>query len=197
MRIILDQDQILCLWSERILQWWNEDMGTSLTIDQITDWDVHKCLGPEGKYFIRSCIRYPEFYRDLDPVPGAIEGVRSLIDAGHDVIVATACPKMAAISYVGKVEWLRRLMPFFPLDNFVSIQRKSLLTGDLLFDDGAHNIREWNATDRPAIVLDCPWNRDLGDLVSPELVGRARDWTQFLQYVGAIAELMNTSERKD
>jgi 5'(3')-deoxyribonucleotidase len=188
MRIIIDQDAIVCQWTERIIEWWNEDMGTSVTMDDITDWNTHNCLGPQGKYFIRSCIRYPEFYRDLDAVPGAIEGTRRLMEAGHDVIMASACPKMAAISYVGKIEWLRREMPFFPLENFVSIQRKSLLQGDLLFDDGSHNIREWNDTARFSVVMDYPWNQDLGKLRYPMMVGRVKDWSEFLNVVEQISE---------
>lgn len=180
MRIIVDQDQVICKWVERILEWFNNDYGTSFTRDDVKNyWGMESILGSQGKPFIRACIRYPELYRDLDPVEGAIEGMKRLIDDGHDVIIATAVPSAGGIAYHGKLEWIRRNMPFFNLKNFVAIQRKSLLSGDVLVDDGPHNITEWLATNRNAIVFDCPWNRSLAD----EALLRSHSWDDVVRHV--------------
>lgn len=176
MLIVVDQDQVLAKWVERILEWYNEDKGTSFTRDDITKWDMSSNLGPHSGDFLRSCMRYPELYRDLEPVEGALYGMKRLKELGHDVVIATAVPRCAGIAYHGKLEWIRRNMPWFDLKNFIAIQRKDLLVGDILLDDGPHNIEAWNKTGRASVIFDAPWNRDLLGL-------RVKHWNEFLEYV--------------
>jgi 5'-nucleotidase len=177
-RLIIDQDEVICRWVERILEWWNKDNGTNLTVDDITNWDVTSCLPHDGKYFIRSCMRYPELYRDLDPVDGAISGISQLISDGHDVIIATAAPPSAGVSYAGKLEWLRRNMGFFNLKNFIAIARKDLLMGDILLDDGEHNIDPWVKSGRIGVIFDRPWNRKYHGATA-----RVKSWEEFIELV--------------
>ena len=184
MRLLLDQDQVICKFVERVLEWYNEDYGTNFRDTDVKDyWALETILGPPGKPFLRSCMRYPETYRDLEPVEGAIEGVKMLIDAGHDVVIATAVPRSAGIAYHGKLEWIRRNMPFFDLNNLVAIQRKDLLVGDLLLDDGPHNIEAFKKTGRTAVVFDRPWNQNV------EGTYRVKSWLQFLDLVGGLGRL--------
>jgi 5'(3')-deoxyribonucleotidase len=180
-RIVVDQDEVICAWTKRIVEWYNEDKGTSYTRDDVKAWNVTDSL-PDSRDFIRSCMRYPEFYRDLEPMPGAIEGMMHLC-LRYDVIIATAVPKSAPIAMSGKFEWIRRNMPFFPLDNFVSIHRKYLLDGDLLIDDGPHNIEPWLQTGRPAILFDAPWNEKTRFPSSIGMHQRARNWKHLIQLV--------------
>lgn len=204
MRIILDMDQVLARWAERVLEWWNEDNGTSLTIEDIREWEIAPSLSPDrrtGDYFVRSCMRYPEFYRDLDPVEGAIDGVRALMELGHDVYIGTAVPRSAPIAYAGKLEWVRRRMPFFPADRLIGIKHKHLLSGDVLFDDGVHNVLPWALSGRTAVVLDYPWNREP---VSTEWhtlarweearanIVRVGGWLGFLDIVGLLSAKKGT-----
>jgi 5'(3')-deoxyribonucleotidase len=191
MRLLIDQDQVICDWVGRILEWYNEDKKTSFTKADITSWDVKMNLGEHSEDFLRSCMRYPEFYRDLEPVEGAIYGMRRLIDLGHDVVIATAIPKCAGIAYHGKLEWIRRNMPFFDLNNFVAIQRKYLLDADVLFDDGLHNIVPWAKKGWPhhAVILDCPWNAQrVEDEPEMGFVYRVSHWNQFIELLPQIEE---------
>lgn len=185
MRIVVDQDQVLCAWVERIIQWYNEDKGTSYTREDIKNWNVKMNLGPHSEDFLRSCMRYPEFYRDLDPIEGAISGMRKLVDAGHDVVIATVVPKCAGMGFHGKMEWLRRNMPWFKLENFIAIHRKELLApwADLLLDDGLHNIVPFNDAGKTCVIMDCPWNQAEPKYSDPSLIHRVRHWNEFLDLV--------------
>ena len=187
MRIVLDQDEVIVQWLATVLEWYNLDFGTSYTRDDVKSWKVTDSL-PNSHHFLRSTMRYPEFYRDLVPVEGAIAGVKKLMDDGHDVVIATAIPKCAPIAHVGKLEWIRRNMPFFPLDNFISISRKDLIDGDVLFDDGLHNIVPWHGSGKTAVIFDAPWNRSLsiGPGTGRENIYRVRHWNEFLKLIGEI-----------
>lgn len=182
MKILLDQDQVLCQWTERVLEWFNRDYGTSIKITDVKDWGLAKTLGPAGRDFIRSCMRWPEFYTRLDPVPGAIEGTEWLLNRGHEVRIVTAVPASAGIAYHGKQQWLRDRMPFFELDWFVAHQLKWEVEGDLLLDDGPHNIKGFMERNRKVAVFDCPWNKDV--------VGtwRVRDWQHFKELIRHLEE---------
>lgn len=197
MKLVIDQDQVICQWLERVLQWYNEDRGTSYTREDIVNWDVTSCL-PNSHDFLRAVMRYPELYRDLEPVEGAINGMKTLIEAGHDVVIATYVPFCAGIAFHGKLEWIRRNMPFFDLENFIAIKRKQKLApaSDLLLDDGMHNIIPWIKTGKKAAIFDCPWNRNpvvsTGD---DGAVYRVRHWNEFLQLVEKLS--IETPSKED
>jgi 5'-nucleotidase len=182
LRIILDMDQIICQFTEKVVEWWNTDHPDRppKSIEDILGWDIDGYLGTP--YFLRSCMRCPELWRDLSPVPGAIPGVKQLLNDGHDIRIASAVPHSAAVAYHGKLQWLRDHMPFFNLKHFYAISEKQELEGDLLFDDGLHNIEAWVKTGRPCVALDVPWNRK-ADHLPKDLVTRVYDWEEFLDEV--------------
>lgn len=181
MKILLDQDQILCKWTERLLEWYNKDYGTKLTIADIKGWNISEYLGPQGRDFMRSCMRWPEFYTRLEPVEGAIEGVKQLLDWGHEVRIVTAVPSSAGISYHGKQQWVRDHLPFFDLENFFALKKKNEVKGDLLFDDGGHNIdAAMKEGDRKVVVMDYAWNQGVA------AHRRVKNWEEFLSYVSYL-----------
>ena len=177
MRILLDQDQVLANWVGRVLEWYNEDHGTKHSVDDVHDWGL-SILGESGKYFVRSVIRYPDFYQDLEPIPGAIEGVKALIDKGHDVVIVSAVPPSAGHCYHGKLVWLRKHMPFFDLNNFVAAQKKQLVSGDILVDDNTKNLEAF-APYGTAIAFDYHWNDDFQGLF-------VSNWTELLTLIDRI-----------
>lgn len=187
-RVIVDMDEVICKWVERILEWYNQDHETSFTKEDIKNWDVTTDLPPDGKYFLRACMRYPEFYRDLDPVEGSIDGIQKLLQDGFDVVIATATPRSAGIAYHGKLEWLRRNMPFFDLKSLVSISRKDLLNGDVLLDDGPHNIIPWCKSGKIGVVFDHPWNRVIDVTGGGDNFHRVKHWNEFVPLMHELRE---------
>lgn len=189
MRIIVDQDEVLAHWVSRIIEWYNRDHGTSHVRDDIKEYfAMEKVLGLNGKDYIKSCLKIDSLYGMLDEIQGASVGLKQLVDAGHDVIIATALPPDCGYGYNGKIDWIRRVIPWFDLKNFVAIQRKYLLQGDVLVDDAPHNVEAWVATGREVILFDAPWNRHLDD--SKYL--RAKDWNEVVR----IVELLEKAASK-
>jgi 5'-nucleotidase len=68
-------------------------------------------------------------YLDMDPIPGAIEGVRKIIAMGFDVFVATKPPTGVAHAYAAKAQWI--------IDHLPELAKKIIITSDkgLLGDD--------------------------------------------------------------
>lgn len=184
MRLIIDQDEVLAEWTKKVLSYYNYDYSANVKREDITDFDISKVVGPRYHAFVKTCFSDPYLYKDLDVVPGSQEGMKSLIDAGHDVIIATATPYEATNAFSAKVYWLEKHFPFFDLKSFVSIKRKYLLRGDVLFDDGAHNIEDWNNfTDSVSVVYDAPWNQ------KAVATHRVKNWDEFVKYINIISKV--------
>lgn len=179
MRIVVDQDEVLFQFVNRVLQRWNAARGTNYTSKHINMWHMEDTLGPGSVEFIDALICEPGFFDDLDPVPGAVEGFNELIKMGHDVVVATSIMDHENV-FDGKRRSMKKHFPGWPMKNFITCSRKGLLTGDFLIDDGTHNIEDWLANDRgTAIVFDAPWNQGVQESSS---CLRFRDWDSIVEF---------------
>ena len=177
MRILVDMDEVCCKFVQRVVEWYNEDNGTSVTEDDIQTFDMKMGLGPQGEAFIRSYLRYPKFFEELEPIEGAVDGIEKLVSDGHDVAIATAIPKCAGIAYESKVQWIRKHLPGFDLKKFIAASEKHQLRGDVLFDDGLHNLEPWHAQGRLAVAMTRPWNR------LAEYLTRVSSWHEFVRLI--------------
>jgi 5'-nucleotidase len=92
----------------------------------------HTITGDEVK-------RKPGAYLEMDPIPGALEAVRSIIGMGFEVWVATKPPTGIAFAYADKVSWVLQHLP--------ELKRRIVLThdkgflgdkNDILIDDRPH-----------------------------------------------------------
>lgn len=81
--------------------------------------------------------RMPGAYLAMEPIPGAIAGVKSLIGMGHDVWIATKPPTGVPYAYADKVAWILKYLPELKR-KIVLTHDKSLLRGDVLIDDRPH-----------------------------------------------------------
>lgn len=196
MRIIVDMDEVMCHWVSRIIEWYNQDkrreaaakseIWTDVSLKDIKCWDVMTNLGPDSEIYIRSYMRYSGFNLTLDPIDGAVEGVRKLLDLGHDVIVVTTVPKCAGLAYEGKKEWLRNHMPFLSLDNLIAAKRKYLVKADVMFDDGSHNLEAFVKEGGIAVAMERPWNLRWEDSLPGSQQDRAysvSNWPAFIELI--------------
>jgi 5'-nucleotidase len=100
----------------------------------------------------------PGFYRDLKPLLSGFYVVGVLQRAGYALHVATKAPRHnTAIASKEKIEWCEEYLPNIP----VTISGdKSILRGDILFDDWPGYIGPWLEANPNSIVLmpDRQWN---------------------------------------
>ncbi len=182
MRVLVDQDEVLCQFVARAVEWFNQDHGTHWTVDDVRSWRLQETFGADSEIYFRNYMRHSVFYPNLEPMPGAVDGMKQLIADGHDVLIVTAVPKSATTAYDGKVNWLSTSMPFFDLKNFMPAQRKHLGRGDVLVDDGPHNLLAFAAAGGTSVVFDRPSNQD----GLPASMLRARSWPEVVEIVRSL-----------
>ncbi len=78
-------------------------------------------------------------YLEMEPMPDAIAGVRSLIGMGYEVWIATKPPTGVAFAYADKAAWVMKHLPELKR-RIIITHDKGLLgdVGDYLIDDRPH-----------------------------------------------------------
>ena len=89
----------------------------------------------------------PGTYIRVDPIQGALEAVRKLIAAGHDVWIATKTPTHNLLADSEKKHWINEYIPEL-LAKTIITPDKGCLRGDVLIDDRPHkaNCEEFQGT---------------------------------------------------
>ncbi len=107
----------------------------------------------------------------LDPLPGAVEALRQLDDAGHEVTIVTASasdPQTAA----AKLSWVERVLGW-GRHSVIVAQRKHLVRGDVFIDDAPKNLAAWQAAHPTGLAMTIAYPYNAG---VPATVFRAESW---------------------
>lgn len=181
LEIILDSDGILFNCIDKVLALYNEEYNDNLKVEDITDFDLTK-FAKKGSD-IQKYFKQIGYFKDLPPIAGAQYYVEKLIKDGHDVVVATASHKNGVVD---KIDAIEENYPFINNRNIIIVERKDKLVGDVIFDDGLHNLI--NTRCKYPVIMDYPWNRNLsGKYKSLSCAKRVYLWEQFYNYVTEIA----------
>lgn len=126
--------------------------------------------------------RFPTFWGDADPIPGALGALDALKQAGHWLEALTDKPDWAKAQLW---RWLERYDPPFDAVTFVprSQTKAEVSDADVLIDDKPENCLAFARDGRFALLFDQPWNQD-----APELchVWRVYSWDDVLRDIEAI-----------
>lgn len=179
MLIYVDIDGTIADLNSEWFRRYNNDTGDNLTVEKVTDWDVSKFVIPSVGNKIYRYLELPDLYDGVLPIPGALQGIRMIREAGNRVIFASA----GAYGATSKFHWLKRwgFDPGLAAENFISIYDKSLLKGDMLIDDRDKNILDFG--DMRSILIDAPYNQNF------YWHNRAKNWADVVSFVSSLGYL--------
>lgn len=157
--------------------------------EHIKGWDTQAvCTAagcPADIYSYFNCV---ELWRD----GGIIEGAKEVIDQWRaedlaDLGIITTASNAMSMPY--KVEWLEKNFPHIK-DILVNHKThvKHLLRGDILIDDGIHNLTKWQGV---AILFTQAWNEENKDLP------RANSWHEVDIMVRDAIDLLDRDFKHD
>lgn len=146
MRLIIDMDEVLVQMVQPMLDIYNQERGTSLSLDDITQYDLSIYPG------MQDIFKRPGFFRNLKPYPGAIEALRRL--KHHEIVIAT--------NHMG-IDHIREDKFYWLLENVTRVTfapcftaRKDNLGGDLIIDDCPVYLEAFPGI---TVCMDRPYNR--------------------------------------
>jgi 5'(3')-deoxyribonucleotidase len=178
MDILIDLDNVTANLIDAWLAIYNSTYNDSLTADKVLDWQMdlyaNKCSAEE----LHQLIATPGFFTTLAVIPDAIEVTKRLQDVGHDLYFVTATPHNCPTGGYDKLIWCHTHFPHIGKDRVIQTQHKHKIIGDILFDDGPHNLIAFPKT---TIAMDMPYNK------ATPADYRVSSWLQFEKVVGQIA----------
>lgn len=154
MTILVDMDDVLWGLLPEWVRCLNEAHGLSVKVENITEWDMTKAYPTLTPEEIAEPLTKRELWESVEPLPGAQDGLRALMEIGHDVYCLSAS---SHLTIAQKVEYaMKRLYPFVPENHLIFAHKKCLVHGDVLIDDSPHNLVGGYYK---GILMDTPYNR--------------------------------------
>jgi 5'-nucleotidase len=137
MIVLLDLDDTMTDWTGRL------DKGLDVTPSLAhvprgadrTAFDLMHGLDKDQQKTMRGLLDEAEFYRHLEPLPGAVESFRHLIEAGHDVFIVSTPWRGNHASPAEKTMWVDEHMGDEGVKRLILTHDKTLVHGDVLVDD--------------------------------------------------------------
>ncbi len=181
--ILTDLDDALwdlCgLWINEL----NIRYGTSVHPRDVTDWEIARFFPQLTSDQLFAPLHDDEIWRRIIPIAGAQQHIKALIDAGHTVRVVTATHPATVAP---KIKRFLELFPMFRWEDVVIASDKSLIHGDILVDDGTHNLEAAANSVKHLFLFHRPHNQ----FYDAEAHGmkRVKTWSALYRDISEIAE---------
>lgn len=181
MKVLVDMDDVLEQLAAGWVQYLNDRYGSHTALDDLNDWDIARAFPALTHEQVYAALNDDALWDHVTPVPGAVEGLQTLIAEGHEVYIVTAATYQTLPAKMEKV--LFRYFPFLRWEQVVITQNKRLIRGDVLIDDGPHNLA---GGDYRKILFTAHHNRGFDE----SAIGAVRvdNWREALDAVRRIAE---------
>ena len=162
-RILVDMDGVIADWGHaynRSLDTFGEDAaGIPRHEDQQT-FDLNKDRTERERGIIGAIMIEPGFYSRLEPIEGAQQALKAMLERGYDVRIVTSPWVSNSTCASDKLNWIVKHYGSHWGPRVIITSDKTLVRGDFLIDDkpdinGAAD-PEWEH-----IVFDQPYNRNV------------------------------------
>ena len=137
--VLIDLDDTMTCLTRAWCLYLNNKYSINVTEDDIRGWNVENYFPMLTEEQVFEPLRTDEFWELVEPRANAQKFVRRLMLDGFDVYICTASSFdtiRAKLTYV-----LGRYFPFISWDQVIVAQNKQLINGDILVDDGVHNLQ--------------------------------------------------------
>lgn len=156
--------------------------NTSVKSEDVTDWEIARFFpGVTSEELFRP-LYLPFFWEQTQPIPDALDTIKRLQDDGHTVRVVTATHPNTVPH---KVKWFLDKFPVFKWEDIVIASDKSLIRGDVLIDDGTHNLEAATQSIDNLLLFDRPHNRAYN--AEDHGMTRVKTWDEIYKRISTIA----------
>ncbi len=186
LRLGIDLDGVVADFNRGWTQAYNAGFGATLSPEMVTTWDspvelTHFADMPSFWNWARDHGGHSVF-RHLEPYPTAVETLRGLNRAGHDIVIISAKPDWAVHD---TLEWLADHR--IPTREIHFTDAKHGIACDVYLDDAPDQVHRIAAA-RSAAAVVCrfvrPWNEPVDGAID------VHDWQEFDQVVREAASVL-------
>lgn len=178
----VDLDNVLNNKIAATLQRYNTTLGTNYTLKDICAYNLEDCIPLEDANRMKQLFLDKELCDSLDPIEKSQWGLRTLVNKGYNVYIATSTHYS---NFAYKIEWIKKFYPFFDINNVIKIDDKSLLRTDVIIEDCYENlVNSYPMAER--VLLDYPWNSLNKNKDYIYGINRAYNWEDVVRFVNKI-----------
>ena len=181
MVILVDMDDVLEQLVEAMVKYNNMHYGTNVRACDVVEWNLARAFPSLTREMVYSPEYDEDFWATVEPMPDADKVLRRLIDDGHEIYVVTASTYETLKQKMDDL--LFRWFPFLDWDHVIVTANKHMINGDVLIDDGPHNLTGGNYR---KLLFDRPHNRSF-DEKSVNAV-RVYDWDGIYEQICLMDE---------
>lgn len=181
MLIMCDIDDTIANLQEVVVNIFNKRYNTEYTVDDFHSFDIMDVLPVEEATKFKSIYGESGVYDLVKPMAGSQEGLRKLINDGHQVYLAS---NIVPETHSEKVAFVQRYFPFIDPSRIIAIKDKWLLRGDIFIEDNLDNLLAKPYYER--ILINKPWNQWDKDWVYG--IYRCNTWNEVVAAVNKICE---------
>lgn len=194
-RIAVDLDDVVAEYVPTLTNYYNRVYNDAVQVGDITTWKLkdhyEQTSTSEEVKALMTLFAHSKEFREMPPVPGAVEALKHLRNH-YDVSIVTA---RASRSIDATYDWMRE-QGISDIPVYFNKEKGKMcwnLGVDLIIDDGVHNLDDVMNYTRQAsqgslfpptntLLYDRPWNRGHVNAQSHE---RARDWREVLKIINS------------
>lgn len=158
--ILVDMDEVVALWRGMFKQRLESHLPHVEYIphETIKDFYTETFYPEEHRGNILAMMNTPGFYRELEPIPGAVEGVHKLAEK-YDVLFCSAPLLSHETCASEKLAWIGEHFGTEWMGKVVLTSDKTVVHGDVLIDD-KENIEGLVKPSWYHVVFDAPYNQN-------------------------------------
>lgn len=138
LRLLIDQDAVLAAWGDLFNQYLERygDEAALIPRAEVQEvWDIKHGRTERECAIIDEIMNAPGFYRELVPIPGAVDAIARLAAAGHTIFIVTSPFVTNPTCASDKLDWVTRYLGPEWAKRVVITSDKTIVRGDFLIDD--------------------------------------------------------------
>ena len=170
--IFLDMDEVICDFLHRLCSDYNNQYDKNVKVDDIKSWELAPHIGENGI----AIFNQPGFFESLLPIENAIETIFKLQNEKYEIFIISS--PMNEHSVFEKYIWVKRHLPFFPIENLILIGNKGgileKIDKGILFDDCPDYLTKFKGL---SVAKDMPYNQNI------QSDYRINNWNDFYSIV--------------
>lgn len=181
MLICVDIDDTVCNLQETVIGIFNKRYNTEYALEDFHNFDIMEVLPIEEATKFKAIYGESGVYDLVKPFVGSQEGLRKLMNDGHQIYFAS---NILPATHSEKVAFIQRYYPFIDPSRIIAIKDKWLLRTDVMIEDNLDNLLAKPYYER--ILIDRPWNQWNKDYVYG--IRRCNNWSEIVAAVNQINE---------